>query len=198
MKILSLLLTSLISLSQNVQNLVIIGDSLTEGYGVESSQSYPAVLENKIKASGKSWKVINHGISGSTSASAPSRVRWVLKNPPKIVILALGANDGLRAVKPETTKKNLSDAIELLQKNNIKVFLSAMKVPPNYKGGSYAQKFEALYGELAKKYHISLIPFILENVAGRPELNLADGIHPNPKGHEMIADTIYKSIVDSL
>lgn len=198
MKILSLLLASLICLSQNEQNLVIIGDSLTEGYGVEASQSYPALLESKIKNSGKNWKVINHGISGSTSASAASRVRWVLKNPPKIVIIALGANDGLRAVKPEATEKNLDEAIQLLKQNNIKVFLSAMKVPPNYKGGSYIQKFENLYPSLAKKHKIPLIPFILDGVAGKSEFNLADGIHPNAKGHEVVAENIFKAISSSL
>jgi len=186
------------SFANGPQSLVIIGDSLTEGYGVESSQSYPARLENKLKALGKNWKVINHGISGSTSASAPSRVKWVLKNPPQIVILALGANDGLRALKPEATEKNLETAILTLKEKKVRVFLSAMKVPPNYEGGDYIKKFESLYARLAKKHEIVLIPFLLENVAGRADLNLSDGIHPNVKGHEIVSENLLKAIVGYL
>ena len=192
------LLVSFMAFSQDQQSLVIIGDSLTEGYGVEASQSYPALLQNKLKAQGYNWKVISHGISGSTSASAVSRVKWILKNPPKIVILALGANDGLRGLKPESTKKNLDSAIVLLKENKIKVFLSAMKVPPNYKGGQYIQKFESLYPELAKKQSIILLPFILKNVAGRSELNLPDGIHPNALGHDIIANDLVSQLKDYL
>lgn len=193
-----LLLVSFMSFANGPQSLVIIGDSLTEGYGVESSQSYPARLENKLKALGKNWKVINHGISGSTSASAPSRVKWVLKNPPQIVILALGANDGLRALKPEATEKNLETAILTLKEKKVRVFLSAMKVPPNYVGGDYIKKFESLYARLAKKHEIVLIPFLLENVAGRADLNLSDGIHPNVKGHEIVSENLLKAIVGYL
>lgn len=194
MKIILLLLISLISLAQSPQNLVIIGDSLTEGYGVTAEQSFPHVLEEKIKKAGKNWKVTNHGISGSTTASAASRINWVLKNPPDLVLLALGANDGLRGFKPEATEKNLDQAIQLLKDKHIKVVLAGMKMPPNYKGGSFAKKFEDLYPALAKKHKIPLVPFILEGVAGKSELNQKDGIHPNVKGHEVIADTIYKSI----
>lgn len=194
MKLILILLVSFMAVAQDEQNLVIIGDSLTEGYGVESSQSYPTLLQNKLQQKGYNWKVTNHGISGSTSASAPSRVRWVLKKPPKIVILALGANDGLRGLKPEATEKNLDEAIRLLKEKNIRVLLSMMRVPPNYKGGGYIQKFEALYSRLAKKHKIPLIPFILQEVAGRPELNLPDGIHPNAKGHEIVAESLLKSL----
>lgn len=198
MKSILLLLVSFMVFADNPQSLVIIGDSLTEGYGVESSQSYPARLESKLKDLGKNWKVINHGISGSTSASAPSRVKWVLKNPPQIVILALGANDGLRALKPEATEKNLETAILALKEKKVRVFLSAMKVPPNYKGGDYLTKFESLYPRLAKKHDVVLIPFLLENVAGRADLNLPDGIHPNVKGHEIVSENLLKAIVGYL
>lgn len=198
MKIIFLLLISLIGFSQTAQNLVIIGDSLTEGYGVNASQSYPALLENKIKQSGKNWKVSNHGISGSTSASALGRVKWILKNPPNLVVLALGANDGLRGLKTEATQKNLDDAIKLLKEKNIKVILVGMKMPPNYRAGSYAKNFEAIYPALAKKHKIPLVPFMLEGVAGKPELNLKDGIHPNAKGHEIMAENIYKSLKEHL
>jgi acyl-CoA thioesterase-1 len=188
------LLISFMAMAQNEQNLVIIGDSLTEGYGVEASQSYPALLQRKLLDKGLNWKVTNHGISGSTSASAPSRVRWVLKKPPQVVVLALGANDGLRGLKPEATEKNLNDAITLLKEKKVRVFLSAMRVPPNYKGGDYIKRFEGTYEKLAKKHGIPLIPFILIDVAGRPELNLPDGIHPNAKGHEKVAETLFRHL----
>ncbi|MFN8847275.1 MAG: arylesterase [Bdellovibrionales bacterium] len=188
------LLISFMAVAQDEQNLVIIGDSLTEGYGVEASQSYPALLQKKLQDKGLKWKVTNHGISGSTSASAPSRVRWVLKKPPQVVVLALGANDGLRGLKPEATEKNLDQAIVLLKEKKVRVFLSAMRVPPNYKGGDYIQKFESTFEKLAKKHAIQLIPFILIDVAGRPELNLPDGIHPNAKGHEKVAETLFRHL----
>lgn len=198
MNTLFVLLVSFIAYSQPQQSLVIIGDSLTEGYGVEASQSYPALLQNKLKAQGQNWKVVSHGISGSTSASALSRVKWVLKNPPQIVILALGANDGLRGLNPESTKKNLESAILLLKEKKIKVLLSSMRVPPNYKGGKYVQQFEALYPDLAKKHSVTLLPFILQNVAGKPELNLTDGIHPNARGHDVIASDLVSQLKDHL
>lgn len=192
------LLVSIMAFSKPQQSLVIIGDSLTEGYGVEASQSYPALLQNKLKAQGYNWKVISHGISGSTSASAPSRVKWILKNPPDMVILALGANDGLRGLKPESTKKNLDTAILLLKEKKVKVLLSSMRVPPNYKGGQYIQQFEALYPELSKTHSIPLLPFILLKVAGKPEFNLTDGIHPNARGHKLIAEDLMTQIKEHL
>ena len=201
MKTLVLLLFSVMGMaktvSQNVstptQTLVIIGDSLTEGYGVKASEAYPTLLQIKVQDEGKNWKIINHGDSGSTSASAISRVNWILKNPPQIVILALGANDGLRGIEPSVTETNLDHAIAALKEKKVKVILAGMKMPPNYRG-KFRDEFEKIYPKLAKKHNIKLIPFLLDGVGGIPSLNQKDGIHPNAKGHAIIAEKIYKSI----
>ncbi len=177
--------------------LVVLGDSLTEGYGVARSSAFPAILEKNIKSAGKDWTVINAGISGATTASGPSRMRWQLKSKPKMIILALGANDGLRGLNLASTEKNLSDTIEIAQKEKIEIVLAGMMLPPNY-GAQYTKDFQAIYNKLAVKYKIRKIPFLLEGVAGNPKLNLADGIHPNEKGHEIIADHVYKAIQDLL
>jgi len=177
--------------------LVVLGDSLTEGYGVARSAAFPALLGTKIKDSGKPWTVVNAGISGATTASGPSRMRWQLKSKPQLIILALGANDGLRGVNLESTEKNLAQTIEIAQKEKIKIVLAGMMLPPNY-GAQYGKNFQALYNRLAKKYQLQKIPFLLDGVAGNPKLNLADGIHPNEKGHEIIADHVYKAIKDLL
>ncbi len=173
--------------------LVVLGDSLTEGYGVSRLQAYPALLEKKIQADGKSWSVVNAGISGATSASGPSRMRWQMKMKPQMVIVALGANDGLRGLSVESTEKNLSQTIEIAQKEKVKVILAGMMLPPNY-GAKYTKDFQEIYNRLAKKYQLQKIPFLLDGVAGNPKLNLADGIHPNEKGHEIIAGHVFDAI----
>ncbi len=181
--------------SQN--RLVIIGDSLTEGYGVAKEQSYPSLLEKKIKAKGLNWVVINAGVSGATTASGKRQLEWLMKNKIDLLIIALGANDGLRGLKLESTKANLISAIELAQKNKIKVVLAGMLLPPNY-GKDYTKNFEKMFLELKNKYKIPLIPFLLDKVGGEVQLNQADGIHPNPKGHVIISDTVFESIKDLL
>ncbi len=197
MKTLSILLFSVMAFASNAslepQTLVIVGDSLTEGLGVEVSDSFPQILQLKVQQSGKNWKIVTHGITGSTSASAVSRVRWVLKKPPQIAILALGANDGLRGLSHESVEKNLDEAIILLKESKVKVILAGMQMPPNYRGKN-KDLFEKIYPKLAKKHQIKLIPFLLEDVAGVSSLNQRDGIHPNAKGHAIIAETIYKYI----
>lgn len=197
MKTLSILLFSVMAFASNgslePQTLVIVGDSLTEGLGVEVSDSFPQILQLKVQQSGKNWKIVTHGITGSTSASAVSRVRWVLKKPPQIAILALGANDGLRGLSHESVEKNLDEAITLLKESKVKVILAGMQMPPNYRGKN-KDLFEKIYPKLAKKHQIKLIPFLLEDVAGVSSLNQRDGIHPNAKGHAIIAETIYKYI----
>jgi len=179
------------------KRLLVLGDSLTEGYGIAQAAAYPALLEKKIKASGKNWTVINAGISGSTTASGPARLKWQLKSKPDLMILALGANDGLRGLDVQATEKNLAATIEIAKKEKIPVILAGMLLPPNY-GTDYRKKFEEIYLSLAKKYQLKKIPFLLEGVAGKHELNLADGIHPNEKGHQIISDLVYKSIKDLL
>ncbi|MBX2995187.1 MAG: arylesterase [Bdellovibrionaceae bacterium] len=192
---LSLLLPTLVWSAP--KKLVILGDSLSEGYGVSREAAFPALLEKKIKADGKDWTVINAGISGSTSASAVSRLKWQLKAKPDLIVVALGANDGLRGLKTEELEKNLSAAIEAIQKEKIPVILAGMMMPPNYTK-DYADKFAAVYPRVAKKYKIKLIPFLLDKVAGETALNQADGIHPNEKGHVIVADTVYANIKGQL
>lgn len=182
------LLTPLTSLGAS-KTIVALGDSLTEGYGIALEKAYPALLEKKLKAAQKDIKVINAGSSGSTSASAESRLQWQLKSKPDILILALGANDGLRGLPPQNTYDNLAKAIELAQKNKLKIILTGMMMPQNY-GEDYRKKYSATFTDLAKKYKVTLVPFLLEGVAMKKELNLADGIHPNEKGHEVIAERL--------
>lgn len=186
-----------LTLTAAPKKLVVLGDSLTEGYGVARDAAYPALLEKKIKASGKDWTVVNAGVSGSTTASAMSRLKWIFKTKPDLLILALGANDGLRGLKVADSKKNLTEAIEFSRAQKVPVVLGGLYMPPNY-GKDYATEFRAMYEDLAKKYKLPFISFLLEGVGGKAQYNLADGIHPNEKGHEIIADNVYKTIKDLL
>lgn len=180
-----------------VKRLLILGDSLSEGYGVAREASYASLLEKKIKAAGKDWQVINASISGSTSASAVGRLKWQLKNKPDLLILALGANDGLRGTAVAETKKNLVQALELAKKEGLKTVLFGMRMPPNY-GEKYTKDFEKMYADLARTHNVRLVPFFLDGVAGDPKMNQADGIHPNEKGHQKLADNVYRGIEKDL
>ncbi|MES2767621.1 MAG: arylesterase [Bdellovibrionota bacterium] len=179
------------------KTLVIVGDSLTEGYGVAKEKAFPALIEEKIKSDKKDWKVVNSGVSGSTTASAPSRIKWILKSKPDLVMIALGANDGLRGVKVATSKKSLDEAMALLKKENIPIVIGGMHMPPNF-GKAYTKEFNEMFVDLSKKYNAVLIPFILDKVAGDIKLNQTDGIHPNEEGHKIMADSIYNQIKDLL
>ena len=165
---------------------VILGDSLTEGYGVAKERAFPALVQKALRDRGKQVTVVNAGVSGATSASGPNRLKWYLKAKPDVLVVALGANDALRGLDLKVTEKNLAETIEGAQKANVKVLLAGMKAPTNY-GEDYRRRFESMYSTLAKKYSVPLLPFLLEGVGGKPDMNLADGIHPNEKGHETIA-----------
>ena len=180
------------------KRVVALGDSLTEGYGVARENAYPAVLQKLLQEGGHAEvQVINAGISGSTTASGIARLRWQLNRRPDIVILELGANDGLRGLPISEIKKNLSDVIELAQSNHIRVLLAAMKLPPSL-GPAYTQQFAELFPALAKKYDVPMIPFLLQDVAAHRELNLEDGVHPNEKGYQMIARTVLRALTPLL
>lgn len=185
------------ALAADMKKLVIIGDSITEGYGVSQDQAYPTLLQKKIDDAKKSWRVVNSGISGSTAASAASRVGWVLKQKPDLILIALGANDGLRGTSVKSIEDNLNAAIELCKKAAVKVMLVGMRLPPNY-GADYTKQFEAVFARVAKKQGVPFIPFLLENVGGDRSLNLADGIHPNEKGHAIVADTVFNAVKNFL
>lgn len=183
--------------AEGEKKIVIIGDSITEGYGVSHEQAYPALVQKKIEASGKPWVVVNSGISGSTSASAPGRVTWHLKQKPDLIVLALGANDGLRGLPTKSMEDNLGKAIAACKKAGVKVLVAGMLMPPNY-GVEYSRQFAAVFPHLAKKYEVGLIPFLLDKVGGNQSLNQTDGIHPNEKGHQIVAETVYQAIVKAL
>lgn len=172
------------------QVLVAFGDSLTAGFGVPADDAYPALLDRKIKEAGYPFRVINAGVSGETTAGGLQRVNWILKNRPDIVILELGANDGLRGLDVRQTEKNLSMIIEKLQSQNVRVVLAGMKLPPNY-GREYTDAFEKIYPALAARYRLTLIPFFLEGVAAQSRFNQADGIHPTSEGYRIIVDRIW-------
>jgi acyl-CoA thioesterase-1 len=181
-------------------NILCLGDSLTEGYGVAKSDAWPAVAEAILRAKKIDVALVNAGVSGSTSASAKSRLTWHLKSKVKYdwMILALGANDGLRGQPVKGIKQNLQGAVEAARAAGIKkIILAGIQVPPNY-GKNYAADFFALYPELAKNMKLPLIPFLLEGVAANPELNLPDGIHPNAKGHKIVAQNVAKFIESNL
>jgi len=176
-----------------------IGDSLTFGLGVPAEKTWPHLLQNKLQAEGmKDAKVINAGSSGATTAVGLSTLRFHLKrSKPDLIIYALGANDGLRGINTETTYKNISAAIEEIQKSNVKVLLLGMKAPPNY-GEKFPKDFEKTFARVAAERKIPIVPFFLEGVAGDDKLNQPDGIHPNEKGYEIVTNRIYPVIKGQL
>jgi acyl-CoA thioesterase I len=197
LKLILILFTLLSPLGANASKILFLGDSLTEGYGVQKSDSYPSQLQLLLNKKGLKVVVINAGSSGSTTASGPSRLRWHLKSAPKILVLALGGNDGLRGVKLESTKINLEKTITMAKGKGIRVILGGMKLPHNY-GSEYRKKFENLFQTLASKHKVLFIPFMLKDVGGINSLNLPDGIHPNEKGHKIIARNILPIIIKAL
>jgi acyl-CoA thioesterase-1 len=173
--------------------IIAFGDSLTAGLGVGAEEAYPSVLARKIKGAGYPYRMVNAGVSGETTAGGLRRVRSILENRPEIVVLELGANDGLRGLAIDQTEKNLSAIIELLQKENVQVVLAGMKLPPNY-GKEYTEAFEKIFPKLAARYRLTLIPFFLEGVATRSDLNQADGIHPTARGYQIIVNYLWPKI----
>lgn len=178
------------------QNILFLGDSLTEGYGVPKKDSYPQLLQEKLKKEYPKWKVRNASISGSTSASCSKRLKWQLKSKPAIIFIALGANDGLRGIKPSVTKKNLKKCIQLALNTGIsskQIVLAGIKMAYNY-GKEYRSAFDKVYPELAKELKLSFIAFLLDKVAAEKKMNQSDGIHPNENGHKQLLANIYPSI----
>ncbi|MEQ9374011.1 MAG: arylesterase [Imperialibacter sp.] len=176
------------------------GNSITAGYGLDISEAFPAVIQERLDSLGYEYHVINAGLSGETSAGGLSRIDWVLKTPVDIFSLELGGNDGLRGISLDETEKNLSQIIEKVKQSNpqVKIIVAGMQIPPNM-GQEYTDRFKGIFPMLAEKHNTALIPFILEGVGGIPELNLPDGIHPTPEGHKMLADNVWavlKPIID--
>ena len=190
-----LLFISLFGLFQTTTKPKVIlfyGDSLTAGYGSSPEEAFPALIEKEFNKKETKVRIINAGVSGETSAGGLGRIDWVLKQPIDIFILELGANDGLRGLPVEATRKNLQAIVDKVKSKypNAKIVLAGMMIPPNM-GADYAENFRKMFPELAKKNNLTLMPFLLEGVAGNPKLNIADGIHPNPQGHKIIANKLF-------
>lgn len=174
------------------------GDSLTAGYGLSTAEAFPAIIEKRLTDQGKAVSVVNAGLSGETSAGGLNRLDWILKQPVDIFVLELGANDGLRGLPLDQTKQNLQSIIDKVKGKypKAKIVIAGMLVPPNM-GPEYTSGFSKIFPELAKANNASLIPFLLQGVAGDDKLNIADGIHPNVEGHKIVASNVLK-VIDPL
>ncbi len=184
---------SVIAIRQERQRIVILGDSLTYGYGLDRSESYPFLLQKRLDRSGNDYEVVNAGVSGDTSAGGLRRLNWVLEGDVRVLIIELGANDGLRGLPVASLRHNLSEIIERAQGKGIAVVLTGMEAPPNY-GSVYTQEFREVYQELARTYQVYFVPFLLEGIAGNPDLNLTDGIHPNASGARIVEETLWNTL----
>ena len=169
---------------------VALGDSLTAGLGVAADEAFPARLQARLRAEGYDYRVVNAGVSGDTTAGGLRRVDWALRAHPDVVIVALGANDGLRGQSPQAIRANLEEIVARLQASGARVLLVGMRLPPNY-GAEYTKEFEAVFPAVARRAKIALMPFLLDGVAADPRLNQADGIHPTAAGQQMIADRLW-------
>jgi len=184
---------ALMCMAQNAAagTVLIVGDSISAGFGLDTRVGWVALLEKRLKAEGFADQVVNASISGDTSAGGQARLPALLaEHKPQVVVLELGGNDGLRGQLPTQLKQNLASMIDTSQATGAKVLLLGMQIPPNY-GQRYTQAFAKVYGELAEEKHIALVPFFLEGIGGHPELMQADGIHPAPAGQGMLLDNVW-------
>ncbi len=180
--------------STDKPKVLVFGDSLTAGFGLTETESYPFLLEQKIKADGYDYEVLNAGVSGDTSIGGLERIDWALaQENVKIIVLELGANDLLRRMPVAKMKQNLAKIIEKAQAKNVKVLFCGMLAPPNI-GADYQREYVAVFPDLADKYKVEFLPFLLENIALDKDLNQADGIHPNAKGEILMTDNVYKAL----
>ena len=170
--------------------IVALGDSLTAGLGLPASSAYPALLAERLKDAGMDFEVVNAGVSGDTSAGGLERLDWALQGDVRVLIVALGGNDGLRGLPVEQLRHNLAQIIERAQARHIDVILAGMEAPPNY-GRDYIVAFHKVYPELAAQYHVAFVPFLLQGVAGSESLNQRDGIHPTAAGARLVADNVW-------
>ena len=175
--------------------IVVLGDSLTAGYGLPAGDAFPTRLQAALKDEGREVAVLNAGVSGDTSAGGRSRLDWTLSGGPAAMILELGANDGMRGIPLEEIEKNLNGIIDKAQDKNVPVFLMDMYIPSNF-GKEYTDGFHALFAKTAKAQDVPLLPFLIKDIAGKAEFNQADGIHPTADGHVLMADVVRESIKD--
>lgn len=172
---------------------VFLGDSLTAGYGLAREQSVPSLIQARLNAAGYQYEVINAGVSGDTSAGGLSRLDWSLDGDVEVLVIELGANDGLRGLPVAELKRNLTQIITRAKRRDITVILTGMEAPPNY-GAAYTNEFRQVFRELAREHQIAFVPFYLEGVAGNPNLNISDGIHPNAAGARIVEQTIWRAL----
>lgn len=178
--------------------IIFLGDSLTAGLGLDIKDSFPSVIQERLEQRGYTFEVVNAGVSGDTSAGGLRRLEWAMADGnPRVLVVALGGNDGLRGLPPEQLEQNLSTIIERAQKRGLTVILAGMEAPPNF-GADYTARFRAVYPTLAKRYDVALIPFLLEGVAGDPAFNQSDGIHPNQRGARVVADLVWRTLEPAL
>ena len=177
----------------NKKVILFFGDSLTAGYGLEKGEGFPEILQQKIDSLGLSYQVVNAGLSGETTSGGRNRIDWVLKQNVDVFVLELGANDGLRGIPISETKNNLQEIIDFVREQNpdIEIILAGIQIPPNM-GQDYTSEFREIFPDLAEENDIYLIPFLLEDVAGIPELNQQDGIHPTAEGQEILAENVWE------
>src|SRR5690348_5611308 len=185
--------------TQQKKTILFFGNSLTAGYGVDPSEAYPALIQEKIDSLHLNYKVINAGVSGETTSDGNSRVDWILKQPVDIFVLELGGNDGLRGIPLSVTEKNLQSIIDKVKAKypNSKIILEGIQIPPNM-GQDYTTQFRKIYPQLASKNKIELIPFLLKGVGGDPQLNQRDGIHPTAEGHKIVAENVWEVLKNNL
>ena len=184
------------ALGEEKRTLLVLGDSLTKGYGVLESEAFPSLLGEKLSSSGDAgWKVINGGVSGDTSAGGLRRLPWLLKTKPDLLLLALGGNDGLRGIDPASTEKNLAAMVDKARAANpkVRILIAGVAVPANM-GAEYVARFSEVFPKVAKAKDVPFLPDILDGVAGVVALNQEDRIHPNPAGHKKIAEAVWKHL----
>jgi len=194
---LSVLAGTLTAHAAATRTIVFFGDSLTAGYGLNdpAGEAYPARIQEKIDAEKLGWRAVNAGLSGETTSGGLRRVDWILRQPVDIFVLALGGNDGLRGIDPSVSRTNLQQILERVRAKypQAKLVLAGMQMPPSM-GADFAKAFERMYPEVAEKHGAVFVPFLLDGVGGQLELNLPDRIHPNARGHAVIAETVWKAL----
>lgn len=175
------------------KTLVVLGDSLSAGFGVDPAEAWPARIQEKIREARLPWKLVNAGVSGDTSAGGLRRLDWILRRPLEALLIELGGNDGLRGLPLAATRTNLQAVIDRTRAKypQVRIVIAGMKMPENL-GEAYTRQFEGLYRDLAETNRVALIPFLLDGVGGRPELNLQDQIHPNAEGHRRVATNVWQ------